>query len=588
MSNSALTAAARQPPLNWWREAHAWAALLLVAATYLARLNQPTLQGEETRRALVAEEMLRTGDWIVPREQGLLFPDRPPLGNWSIALAQAITGSRQPWAVRLPSVVATMLTAWLIYVYARTFLSSLAAAAAACAYGTLGQVLQLGRLAETEAVFTLLVAASLLGWHLSWLRNWPHLAAWVVGYSFAGLAALAKGPQGPLYFAGPVIVYLALQRQWRRLFSWQHLVGLAAGAVVVGAWHVPYARQVEGPVVLQTWGALAAARFDYSQLTDVVGHLLTFPVEVFACLLPWSLLLWAYLSPTARAALRHGPCQARFLLLAIALAFPTCWLAPQARGRYLMPLYPCFCPLIALVIEHAMQNVAQTWQNAWRRFCSIAAVAVFIGGMAVLAAALAGSILARQHAAGIDWRGKAIWLGDLLSQPVWFAWGYFVAAVLAAMLAWHGRCCRPERAHACVFGLAAFLGLTYAGVVVNVQVHAQNDVAAAVARVRRQIPPGERLVSIGTAYHRFVYWYGEPIEVIDPQSAAVPKGWRYFCFHQAGSHAAKLPFAYEEIAVIGCDRRRDEPLFDRVVVARRLDVTASPGEAVSGLGGPRR
>lgn len=576
------------PRPAWWKEPYAWSVLLLVLAIYFVRLNEPTLQGEETRRALVAEEMLRTGDWIVPREQGVLFPDRPPLGNWTIAWAQAVSGSREAWAVRLPSALATLLTTWLVYVYARAFLSSLGAAVSACAYATLGQVLQLGHLAETEAVFTLLVAASLLGWHLVWVRGW-RLRAWILGYGFAGLAALAKGPQGPIYFVGAAVGWLALLREWKQIISWRHLAGGIVGLAVVATWHVPYARAVDWPLVLQTWGALAAARFDYSEPAAVLWHLVRFPVEILVCLLPWSPLLAVYAFQSPRASGRV-PMQVSYLLLAIGLAFLTCWLAPQARGRYFMPLYPCFCPLIGLAVERSLQEPGSIWHKVWRRFCAGAALVAVAAGVVILSVALAGWILARYEAAMAGWAVKAKWVTELHAQPLWFGLGYATIASLAAMLAWRARRCRPRQVTACVFGLAAFFGLTHMGVLVNLQVHAQNDVAAAVARVKRRIPEGERLVSLGKAYHRFVYWYGEPIEVIEPTQAALRSGkWRYFCFHLAGSQARpKLPFAYEELAVVSCDRNRRQPPYDRVVVARRLDVASRVENSAIKGGSERR
>ena len=40
--------------------------LALVVCVHFSRLAGPPLHGEETRRATVAMEMIRTGDWIVP------------------------------------------------------------------------------------------------------------------------------------------------------------------------------------------------------------------------------------------------------------------------------------------------------------------------------------------------------------------------------------------------------------------------------------------------------------------------------------------------------------------------------------------
>ena len=99
---------------------------------------------------------------------------------------------------------------------------------------------------ESEAVFTLLVAASLLLWHLAYTKRWPPLATWSLGFGFAALAALVKGPQAPIYFVAITTVYLLLRRDWRYLVSWQTAVGLVVSVAIVAAWQIPFYRRPAG------------------------------------------------------------------------------------------------------------------------------------------------------------------------------------------------------------------------------------------------------------------------------------------------------------------------------------------------------
>ena len=73
-------------------------------ASYFTRLTDLTIRGEESRWARVAQEMLDTGDWIVPRQQGEPFPDRPPLNSWAMIAASQLTGELNLAAIRLPAV----------------------------------------------------------------------------------------------------------------------------------------------------------------------------------------------------------------------------------------------------------------------------------------------------------------------------------------------------------------------------------------------------------------------------------------------------------------------------------------------------
>src|SRR4051812_36814584 len=105
-----------------WSDLRAVALLIVgVLLIYGTRLTLQPLVGEETRWATAAGEMLNTGDWIVPRQQGQVFPERPPMTMWLMAICGWLRGDVDPIAVRLPSVIAIVLTALLIYGYTRAF-----------------------------------------------------------------------------------------------------------------------------------------------------------------------------------------------------------------------------------------------------------------------------------------------------------------------------------------------------------------------------------------------------------------------------------------------------------------------------------
>ena len=76
---------------------------LCVALIYGTRLDLQPLVGEETRWGTSAQEMLASGDWIVPRQQGQVFPERPPMTMWLMAIAgwaRRSRSDRRPFAER--------------------------------------------------------------------------------------------------------------------------------------------------------------------------------------------------------------------------------------------------------------------------------------------------------------------------------------------------------------------------------------------------------------------------------------------------------------------------------------------------------
>lgn len=556
-----------------WREVELLALVVLVLGVYFSRLTDLTIRGEESRWARVAQEMLDTGDWIVPRQQAEPFPDRPPLNSWLMILASRLTGELNLAAIRLPAVTATLLITLAIYFYSRNFLSRFGALAAAAAYPTMAQVLQLGRVAESDALLTLCVAAALFSWHYGLAcRQSPRLA-WTAGYVAAALAGLAKGPQGPIYFMAITGVFLALRRDWRALFSPWHLAGLAIFAAIVGAWQLPFYWELDATSVRAVWseGGEMSDRFDYTNLWRTIGHWLSYPFEVFACMMPWSFMLLVIPTRWFRAQVREARPMVAFLLTAIVVTFPTCWFPAHSRARYFMSLYPCVAPLMGLTIQRCWEAREDGfWQRSWDRYLIAGIGLIAASGLVVIAARL-----------GSGWR--ILSFGQAVSSTLAFAYGLSAVAAVAAVL-WSRS--RYDLRHASVglMAVAAFMGLTYTGVVLSVQMHSSNNPSATVAAIRDMVPPGERLVSFGKVHHLFAYYYGGSIELqkMGTSNVATEMPATYFCYAvDPKFEPPSIPFAWDHVADISCERTQSPRPATKVVVGRRRNgpLTANSSES---------
>lgn len=539
--------------VKWWYEWEAWAIVLLAAAIYLPRIGEVPLRGEETRRAGIAIEMIQSGDWLVPQMQGSPVYFRPPLQNWAIGLAGLLRGDVDPIAIRWPSVVSVILLGLLIYAYTRTCVGRLGALAAGVAFITMGQVLELGRLGETDPLLAFLLGGSLLIWHYGRMRGWSPVWFWIAGYLLAGLATLTKGAQGPAYFGAAIGVFLLWTGRWREAFRWSHLAGILVFVAVLGLWHVPYYYALGWEGLRRIYWDDLGVRFGGSQWI-AVRHLASYPLEVLGCLLPWSVLLIAYLDRGFRNSLKTVREQVLFVACSIAVTFPSCWFATHARGRYFMALYPCFAVLIGLVVQHCCEAApTQRWRALWSWFLTTLSLLILGGGVSL---AVMASI--RQ---------------DALGQPVWFVVVYLVASMaLAAATWWSSRSNDMARAALGVLSVAAFLGLTSTGAMTNYMIYASEPNAASVADLKRRLPPNVRLVSLGRIDHLFAYYYRDPIGLL-PRTAeaeqAIAPG-DYFCSGDENTPAMEVSFPYQMIAEVPCDRWRANRGKRAVLVGRRL------------------
>ena len=86
------------------------AALLIVGAGIGLRDPWPA---DEPRFALVAKQMVESGNWLFPHRGSELYSDKPPLFMWTQAAAYTLTGN---WRVAflLPSLLAALGTLWCV------------------------------------------------------------------------------------------------------------------------------------------------------------------------------------------------------------------------------------------------------------------------------------------------------------------------------------------------------------------------------------------------------------------------------------------------------------------------------------------
>ena len=341
--------------------------------------------------AASARAMAHTGDWLIPRVNGLPRYDKPPLVYWLMGLAYALPGQPQwdplgTWAARLPSAISTVA---LMLVLASTLLrwpqplasgrspsasqAAITAISAALAFALSPLVLIWSRVAVSDALLAGLLGVVLLLFWRCYAGAGRCWLAWVL----LGLAVLAKGPVA-VVLAGITLTGFGLwQRDLtglaRRLRPWP---GLGITAVVALPWY-GLAALVEGrPFIESFFGYHNLQRF-----TGVVNNHLQpwwffLPVLLVGAL-PFTPLLLAGLSTAARTGLAPQPAElslqryAACWLLAVLLFFT---LAATKLPSYWIPATPAAGVLIALA--------AQQRPGRWLLGCTVALQAVLAVGLA--------------------------------------------------------------------------------------------------------------------------------------------------------------------------------------------------------------
>jgi dolichol-phosphate mannosyltransferase len=308
-------------------------------------LSYPLVEPDEGRYAEIGRCMAASNDWIVPRFNGELYLDKPPLFYWLVGICVRLFGA-QEWSVRLVPSTATFLTILATYFFGRRMLGERRALLGMFALTLMGGVILAGRMLILDAVLTLMVVLALFTAHEAVRGDCLRKRWWLSSAFFCALGILVKGPVALALVVPPVLAYSWLNRQpgRPRLVNW-----LPYGIVVLA-------------VIAPWFLAISIQCPEFPGYFFVNQHLVRYlgqehhpqpiwfyvPVLLGGCL-PWSLLLFpmgAFVF-SRKPELRARRTRAMgFLLISSAWCFA---FFSASRGKLAPYLLPAFAPLALLL-----------------------------------------------------------------------------------------------------------------------------------------------------------------------------------------------------------------------------------------------
>ena len=212
------------------------AALLLLPFLGLTEFNTKG----EPREAVVALSMLQTGDWVLPVNNGIDIPYKPPFFHYCIALVSLLAGGVSEYTSRLPSALALMALAVGCCAFYRRRVSTAVGVCGALLLLTSFEVHRAGMNCRVDMVLTAFTVGAMLLFYRWWehgSRGIPVLAV----LCMSG-AVLTKGPVGfiiPCFVMG-VFTLLRGGRFWHTLLSYAGFALLSCllpAVWYVAAWH---------------------------------------------------------------------------------------------------------------------------------------------------------------------------------------------------------------------------------------------------------------------------------------------------------------------------------------------------------------
>ena len=338
---------------------------------------RPLVIPDETRYAEIPREMIETGDWVVPRLNGIRYFEKPVMGYWLSAVSIVLFGENE-FAARLPAALSVGLTSLIVFLLvACRGAGKQVALIASFIYLTFAEVFGVGTFNVLDSQLTLFLTAACASFLCAFLSSEAKTRFLWLSFTgiFCGLAFLTKGF---LAFAVPTLAaapFLLLQRKARSLFSMPWIPILFAAFTCL-PWAVLIAQRE--PTFWHYFFWVEHVRRFFS---DNPQH--PQPFWYFAALLPLLSFPWSLFAPAAAAWYRKT--KGRDILI----RFSLCWFVfpflffSASKGKLATYVLPCLPPL-AILIANGLNGYLEGGRRRLFSFFALSSSALAAAGAVVV------------------------------------------------------------------------------------------------------------------------------------------------------------------------------------------------------------
>lgn len=352
-------------PLSWWRRVNVeiWIFVLALFLTIPSLGHRLFHTRGEPREAIVAQDILRSGNWILVHGYGDAIPSKPPLFHWIVAAASLPDGVVSEFTTRLPSALAGIILLYFFVRFIRFQVDSSHAWLTGIILLTSVEFMRAATTARVDMLFAALQCGALLAlfqWNEIKRSGFPIVAILLM----AG-AVLTKGPAG-VVLPTVVLGLMLVAHSESFLRAMRIMLFIAVPTLMLsGIWYWLAFWQA-GEALLKIVYDENIARITGDMEYSAHNHsALRLYFMTWIGLLPWSLFLLApiavglryyratWLALRARLSIgwfRSLPPWRQWSLLSCVVFLIFFAIPASKRSVYLLPIFPFLADWLAFVV----------------------------------------------------------------------------------------------------------------------------------------------------------------------------------------------------------------------------------------------
>ena len=162
----------------------------------------------------------------------------------------------------------------------------------------------------------------------------------VFAYALAAIGFMLKTLPAIVFLGVSLLVICISLKSFKQFFRLGHFMGMAVFMLIVGSYYAVYSIDHDITALFTKMLTESSDRTVVKfGIWKTIGHLFTFPFEVFYHFLPWSIML-VYLTRTSAFKMIWENSFLRMNVLLLFFNILLYWTSPQVYGRYLLMFPP--------------------------------------------------------------------------------------------------------------------------------------------------------------------------------------------------------------------------------------------------------
>ncbi len=371
--------------LGQWIRSHRWPIFFSILYLTLIPLRD-FWSPDEPDFAQAVREMIARNEWVFPYFNGLIYTEKPILFYWFMKVsnwfAQVINGNSveihflTPWALRLPSVLSSILFFFFLKRWTQRFLSEQLSHRTVMILGVFPLWIWQAQFIQIDMLFAVLLATSWMYWIGGYLLE-NGLASYQKDNEtpfmyrrfviFLALATLTKGPLAAVMTMAILALFLFTQRGNYQLKEFHVLKLLTLFLVIVLPWYCVAIYQAG-----LSYGYYLIIYQNIERALRAWDHIQPwwkYFEYTLGDLFPWSILLIPSFFTIYKNKENRNPLMI-FIALCIIVPFGILSISQSKQGKYLLMSFP----FAALIVAGFLGEVASKTHKSLKWLIHIAFV----------------------------------------------------------------------------------------------------------------------------------------------------------------------------------------------------------------------